>query len=129
MKLTTLFVATALAASGAAAFAHAPKQGPHGGPQADAGSFHVEIVPDGTALAVYLRDHSDKVFPSAGFKGTAILLIDGKPTRIPLAPDGDNKLTGTAPIALPAEPKGAVQLVTPAGQTVQAKFEHGAGRR
>jgi hypothetical protein len=125
MKLTTLFVAAALAASGGtAAFAHAPKIGQHGGHQADAGSFHVEIVPQGTALAVYLRDHSDKAFPSAGFKGTAIFLIDGKPTRIPLAPDGDNKLTGTSPVALPADPKGAVQLVTPKGETMQAKFDH-----
>jgi hypothetical protein len=123
MKLTTLFVAATLIAPGAA-LAHAPKQGPHGGPQADAGSFHVEIVPDGTALAVYVRDHSDKAFPSTGFKGTAIFLIDGKPTRIPLSPDGDNKLTGSAPVALPSAPKGAVQLVTPKGETVQAKFEH-----
>jgi hypothetical protein len=124
MKLTTLFVAAALAMSGSAAFAHAAKKGPHGGPQADAGSYHVEVVADGTSLAVYLQDHSSKAFSSAGFKGTAIFLIDGKPTRIPLAPDGDNKLTGTASVALPAAPKGAVQLVTPKGETVQAKFEH-----
>ncbi|HVG52441.1 MAG TPA: hypothetical protein VM867_12480 [Xanthobacteraceae bacterium] len=104
------------------AFAHAPKVGANGGPQADAGSYHVEVVPKGTTLLVYLRDHSDKAVQSAGYKGTAIFVVEGKPQRIPLSPDGDNKLTGTSPVALPAAPKGAVQITTPTGSTVQAKF-------
>ncbi len=93
------------------------------GVQADAGSFHVELVSDGTILQVYLRDHSDKEVASAGYKGTAIFVIDGKPQRIPLAPAGTNKLTGSSPVALPKEPKGAVQITTPTGSTVQAKFQ------
>ena len=101
--------------------AHAPK-GAHGGVQADAGSFHVEVVPSGTTLQVFLRDHSDQDVATAGYKGTAIFVIDGKPQRIPLTPAGQNKLTGTSPVALPKEPKGAVQITTPAGSTVQAKF-------
>ncbi|MGA7427248.1 MAG: hypothetical protein WBX07_11705, partial [Rhodoplanes sp.] len=58
--------------------AHAPKVGHNGGPQADAGSFHVEMVPDGSVLHVYLRDHSDKAISTEGYKGTAVLVIEGK---------------------------------------------------
>jgi len=115
-------VAAALLAAPALALAHAPKVGVNGGAQADAGSFHVEVVPNGTTLQVFLRDHSDKEVASAGFKGTAILVVGGKPQRIPLSPAGANKLTGASPVALPKEPKGAVQITTPTGSTVQAKF-------
>jgi hypothetical protein len=118
----SLAIAAALLAAPALVLAHAPKIGVHGGAQTDAGSFHVEVVPDGSTLQVYLRDHSDKEVASAGFKGTAIFVIGGKPQRIPLSPAGTNKLTGTSPVALPKEPKGAVQITTPTGSTVQAKF-------
>jgi hypothetical protein len=113
----TLFIVTTSIAS-----AHAPKVGAHGGTQADAGSFHVEIVPQGTTLQVFLRDHSDKAVLTDGYKGTAIFVIDGKPQRIPLTSAGENKLTGTSTILIPSEPKGAVQITTPSGSTVQAKF-------
>jgi hypothetical protein len=115
-------VAVTVLAAPSSLLAHAPKIGVNGGAQTDAGSFHVELVPDGTMLQVYLRDHSDKEVASVGFKGTAIFVIDGKPQRIPLMPAGANKLTGTSPVALPKEPKGAVQITTPTGSTVQAKF-------
>jgi hypothetical protein len=106
----------------APASAHAPKLGANGGAQADAGSFHVEIVPQGTILQVFLRNHADKAVPTDGYKGLAIFVIDGKPQRIPLAPAGDNKLTGISALAVPSQPKGAVQITTPAGSTMQAKF-------
>ena len=94
MKLTVLAVAAALAMATFAALAHAPKIGVHGGPQVDAGSFHVEIVPQGTVLQVYLRDHSDKAVSTQGWKGIAIFTIDGKAQRITLTPAGDNQLKG-----------------------------------
>jgi hypothetical protein len=122
MTLKNFAVAAVLISTTSLAFAHAPKVGANGGPQADAGSFHVEIVPQGTTLQVFLRDHSDKAVVTAGYKGTAIFVIDGKPQRIPLAPAGDNKLTGTSGVSIPREPKGAVQITTPTGSTLQAKF-------
>jgi hypothetical protein len=119
----SIAVAVALLAAPALVLAHSPKVGANGGAQVDAGSYHVELVPDGTTLQVFLRDHSDKEVASAGFKGTAIFVVGGKPQRIPLTPAGTNKLTGTSPVALPKEPKGAVQITTPTGSTVQAKFQ------
>ena len=113
----TLFIVTTSIAS-----AHAPKVGAHGGAQADAGNFHVEVVPQGMTLQVFLHDHSDKAVLTDGYKGTAIFVIDGKPQRIPLTSAGENKLTGTSTVSIPSEPKGAVQITTPSGSTVQAKF-------
>jgi hypothetical protein len=118
-----LGLALAMLLAGATpSFAHAPKIGEHGGPQADAGSFHVELVPQGTELQVYLRDHSDKAVSTEGFRGAAIFVIDGKPERITLTPAGDNQLKGASSVNIPSEPKGAVQITTPTGSTVQAKF-------
>jgi hypothetical protein len=123
MKAKILAVAATLAITAFAALAHAPKVGVHGGPQVDAGSFHVEMVAQGTVLQIYLRDHSDKAVSTQGWKGIAIFTINGKAQRITLTPGGDNDLKGTSAVDLPAEPKGAVQITTSAGSTVQAKFD------
>jgi hypothetical protein len=122
MKLVYIAAATLLVAATSLASAHAPKVGANGGAQTDAGSFHVEVLPQGGTLQVFLRDHSDKAVSTVGYKGLAIFVIDGKPQRIPLTPAGENKLTGTSTVTLPGEPKGAVQITTPSGSTVQAKF-------
>jgi hypothetical protein len=122
MKLSQIAAVALLIVTTSIASAHAPKVGANGGAQADAGSFHVEIVPQGTTLQVFLRDHSDKAILTDGYKGTAIFVIDGKPQRIPLTSAGENKLTGTSTVSIPSEPKGAVQIITPSGNTVQAKF-------
>jgi hypothetical protein len=116
-------VMTALFLVSPGASAHGPKVGQNGGPQEDAGSFHLEIVPNGTMLQVYLKDHSGKPVSTNGFKGAAIFVINGKAERITLMPAGENQFRGTSSIDLPAEPKGAVQITTPTGSTVQAKFK------
>ena len=74
MNRRALVITTALALLPIGASAHGPKIGQNGGPQEDAGSFHVEIVPKGPVLQVYLKDHSDKTVSSSGFKGTAIFV-------------------------------------------------------
>jgi len=106
MKMKILAAAAALVMALFPAHAHAPKIGIHGGPQVDAGSFHVEIIPQGTVLQVYFRDHSDKVVSTQGWKGIAIFTINGKVQRITLSPGGDNQLKGVSAVEIPAEPKG-----------------------
>src|SRR5262245_3745280 len=122
MQLSQIAAVALLIVTTSIASAHAPKIGAHGGAQADAGSFHVEILPQGATLQVFLRDHSDKAVLTDGYKGTAIFVIDGKPERIPLTSAGENKLTGSSTVSIPSDPKGAVQIITPSGTTVQAKF-------
>jgi hypothetical protein len=121
MTLKTV-LAAALVALPLAAYAHADKTGHNGGPQTDAGTFHVEVLPKGTALTVFVRDHDDKPVPTTGYKGTAIFVIGGKPERINLIPDGENRLKGSSTVTLPAQPKGAVQLTGPDGKTAQGRF-------
>lgn len=96
--------------------------GKNGGRVADAGKYHVELVARDKTVDVYVTDGGEKPVPATGFKGTAILVIDGKPARITLAPADDKKLTGTAEVALGAAPKGAVQLTAPDGATSSGKF-------
>jgi hypothetical protein len=123
MKLSHIAAAALFIVTTSIASAHAPKVGVNGGAQADAGSFHVEVVSQGTTLQVFLRDHSNKAVLTDGYKGTAIFVIDGKPQRISLTPAGENKLTGNSSISIPSAPKGAVQIIMPSGGTVQAKFD------
>jgi hypothetical protein len=123
MTRGALLASTVIVAASGLAFAHGPKIGANGGPQVDAGSYHVEALAQGTILQISLRDRSGSPVSSVGYKGTAIFVIGGKAQRIPLAPAGENKLTGASEVPLPATLKGAVQITTPTGSTVQAKFE------
>ena len=119
MKTTTLLL-TGFLMLAAPALAHDAKP-LHGGRVVFAGTYHVELVARGDVIEVYLIDHHNKPMPIAGYKGVAILAAAGKSERIALETAGDG-LTGKAAAALPAAPKGVVQISQPDGKTVQAKF-------
>lgn len=102
------------------ALAHEAK-GPHGGRMADAGPYHVELVSNGKQLDLFVADTADRPVPPDGFRGVAILIVDGKSQRIPLDPV-DKKLSGTSGVSLPADPKGVIQLTLPGGKTAQTRF-------
>lgn len=122
--MTKTLVALVLAGlmSFGAALAHAPEKGKHGGQQTDAGNYHVEVVPRGNTLDVFITDHSETPVSTKGFKGTAVLVVGGKAQRITLAPRGENILTGTSPVELAAPIRGAIQITNDENETVQAKF-------
>jgi hypothetical protein len=118
----TAFVLGLTLAAGTAA-AHEPAKGPNGGLQVDAGPYHAELVANSTAtVTIYLADAEGKPIPAAGFKANAIFVVDGKSQRFTLEPADGSKLVGTAPVAVPAGVKGAVQLTAPDGKSGQAKF-------
>jgi hypothetical protein len=102
-------------------FAHDTK-GPHGGRLTDAGSYHVELVAKDTDVELFVSDSTEKPVASKGFKGLAILVVQGKPQRISLEPSGDDRLKGKATVSIPPDAKGVVQLTGPDGKTAQAKF-------
>ena len=105
------------------ALAHEPRPGPNGGLMVDAGPYHAELLADGSdTVTVFLFDADDQPIESAGFKATAILVVNSKPVRFALDPAGGQKLTGKAPGPVEAGVKGAVQLTAPDGSTAQAKF-------
>ncbi|KIU37087.1 hypothetical protein SR39_02150 [Methylobacterium radiotolerans] len=112
-------IAALLAASGVCAHETA---GQHGGRVADAGKFHVELVAKGDTVDVFLTDGEQKPVPSTGFRGTAILVVGGKPARVPLEAADGNRLTGKAATALGESAKGAVQITSPDGSAASGKF-------
>jgi hypothetical protein len=107
---------------GLPAYAHEPKAS-YGGRLAEAGPYHVELVTKDTAVEVFLIGENDMPVDPKGFKGVAIFNLGGKVERITLAPSEKNNLSGTASTALPAKPKGAVQLTAPDGKTATARFD------
>ena len=121
MKLRYLALGAALLAA-MPAYAHDPKPS-HGGRVAEAGPYHVELVAKDNAIEIFLMGENDKPLDPKGFKGVAIFNFGGKAERITLAPSEKNNLSGTAATALPAHPKGAVQLTAPDGKTATAKFD------
>jgi hypothetical protein len=82
MKRLSVLAASLLIAG--AAYAHGPDKGPHGGPQVDAGDYHVELVAQDTALAVYLNNDKNEPVDAKGHKATGIFVVSGKPQRIEL---------------------------------------------
>lgn len=123
MKRLALAVAMVAALSGTA-FAHDPRPGPNGGVKVDAGArHHAELVANGTPqVLVFLFDANDTPVAAAGWRANAILVVDGRSQRFALRPAEGNRLVGTAPVAVPAGVKGAVQITGPDGATAQARF-------
>jgi hypothetical protein len=117
-----LLLIGALLTSTGSAWAHDAK-GTHGGRIADAGAYHVEMVVKSSTVDVFVTDASEKPVAASGFKGTAILIAGGKSQRVVLAPVEGTRLSGSATVALPNQPKGVVRLTAPDGKTVQAKFD------
>ncbi|TGD65240.1 hypothetical protein EYC08_09215 [Tabrizicola sp. WMC-M-20] len=103
--------------------AHEAGIGPNGGMRVDATPYRVELVPDGSVVTIHLTlDATDEVVDTTAMTGLAILLVDGKPLRLPLTPAVPGTLSADAAVPLPAEVKGAVQITDADGKTVQAKF-------
>jgi hypothetical protein len=112
----TVALLTALPAT-----AHEVLKGPNGGRVVDAEPYHVELVVQARSIDIFVTDANDKPVAITGFKGLALLTVSGKAHRVELAPK-DNRLSGTAAIALPATPAGVVRITTPDGKTAQGKY-------
>lgn len=113
--------AAALVIAGSA-FAHAPEKGKNGGQQVNAGNYHAEAVVKGNTLDLFLTDHGETPVSTKGFKAVAVLIVNGKPVKIVLAPRGENVLTGTSAVELRTPIQGAIQIINSDNETVQAKF-------
>lgn len=121
MNFRTLIAVIAIIVTSPAA-AHEVAKGPHGGRVADAGEYHVELVSRQSEVEVYLSGASDKPVDPSGFKGLAILISGGKSQRILLEARESTRLSGKSDVPLQPEPKGVVQITSPDGKTVSARF-------
>ena len=104
------------------ATAHEAGIGPNGGMRVDAAPYRVELVPSGTMVKVFIIGEDDSAVDTSAMKGTAILLIDGKPVRVALTPTEPGMLSAETGVTVPEGIKGAVQITDVEGKTVQAKF-------
>ena len=121
MKFRDLALGVALLAA-LPAYAHDAKS-LHGGRVVDAGPYHVELVAREKAIEIFIIGENNTPIDPKGFKAVAIFTLGGKAERITLAPSEKDTLSGTAATALPANPKGAVQLTAPDGKTATARFD------
>src|ERR1700738_3441847 len=121
MKFTIVRLASMLLPA-LPATAHEVEKGPNGGRVVEAGANHVELVVKDNAVNVFVTDASEKPVSINGFKGVAIFTISGKAQRLMLEPKEGTRLSGTSPVALPAEPAGVVQITAPDGKTAQGRF-------
>jgi hypothetical protein len=120
-QIGAVVLAAALAIIAGPGLAHESK-GPNGGRIVDAGNYHAELVVNKNQVAVFMTDGDDKPVAPAGFKGVAIMRVGGKAERIALSPDGQ-KLSGSAPTALPANVIGVVRITTPDGKVAQGQYK------
>ena len=104
-------------------------RGTHGGQLRMAGSYHFELVVarDGMEgrdkpVTVYLTDHGDAKFPSAGTTGIATILAGKAKTTVALVPAGDNRLTGVGKYLADPQIKVVIAITFPDGKTEQARF-------
>jgi len=102
---------------------------PHGGQLRMAGPHHFELVIDGSAagasesaVVVYLYDHAAAKVPSAGAAGSATILSGKGKTTVQLAPDGENRMKGSARYASTPNMKVAVTITLPGQPAAQARF-------
>lgn len=121
MKFRYLALIAALTAA-QPAHAHDAK-GAHGGRIGDAGPYHAELVVKDKVVEIFLIGENDKPIDPKGFTGVAIFTLGGKAERVTLAPSEKNALSGIATTALPARPKGAVQVTAPDGKTSTARYD------
>ena len=121
MKRTSALLLGVMLMANPAAAQDAHMKAIHGGRVIEAGAYHVELVAKDGRIDVFLADHSNKPLPATGYKAVAILVVDGKSTRVVLEA-ADGKLSGKVAGTLPSAPKGVVQITEPGGKTVQARF-------
>ena len=132
--ISSLAMATALMFVGSGAFAHDDGaldkiSGPNGGQLRMAGGYHFELViakdskdAKDNPVTVYLTDHGEKKVPSAGATGTAMILAAKSKITVPLAPSGENKLTGIGRYASDPQMKVVVSVTFASAKAEQARF-------
>jgi hypothetical protein len=104
--------------------AHAPPMGKHGGPQVNAGPYHVEAVIDGRLITVYITDHGGAPPRQAdGISATARMTpLNGSASDMPLRAQAAGVLSGEAEKRLVVPPLGTIEIRTPFNTTVRATF-------
>jgi len=136
MKKALMFSAAAgvLMLAASSVLAHSDEyldtqKAPNGGQLRMAGVYHFELVvardskePKENLVVVYVSDHAGAKISTAGAEGTATLLAGKQKATAKLAPDGDNRMKGTAKYASMPDMKAVVSITLPGKTAEQARF-------
>jgi hypothetical protein len=133
MKPIHYLVTAALALSSPALLAHGGEdhaaKASNGGQVAVAGGSHFELVvvkdsqeAKENPLYVYVTDSAGKKLSTAGATGSVTLLAGKLKTTATLAPDGDNRMKGSAQYASAPGLKLVVSITLPGKAAEQARF-------
>lgn len=125
-----------LAAAAAPALAHddaylATQPAPNGGQVRMAGPYHFELVTgaaggtNGRDFVVHVTDHAGAPVATQGARGVAQVLAGKARSSVPLAPDGANRMKGTAGHAVAPDMKVVVSITLPGQPAAQARFAPG----
>lgn len=118
-----LLLALLLGLLSAAAEAHAPGPGPHGGQLQHLGNnTHVEVVARGNTILLYVFTPEDEPLATEGATATATVLAGGKTTRVPLQPKGGNLMQGSGDFASTPGMKVVVSITMQGGRPTQGRF-------
>lgn len=121
---TLALLAALLLPSASAAQAPAsqmPAAGPNGGTMVTVEGHGVEMVANGTELALFLTDEGGA--PAAARAGArAVVQEGGRTTTVPLTPGAPNRLVGVLPAPLGQGARVVVSATLADGHQVQARF-------
>lgn len=108
---------------------HDTRPAAHGGQLRVAGVywFELAVTKDGkdekeNAVIVYVTDHAGTRIPTAGASGSATILAGKNKVTATLAPDGENRLKGTARYASTPDMKVVLSITFPGKAAEQARF-------
>ena len=100
------------------------EKGPNGGLMLDVAGIDAELLTSGTKVTINVFDANKPVpVPTKGYTG-AVLIVSGKAREtVPLAPSGDNSLTGEAKGAIASDATVTLTIRTAEGKSGQVKFK------
>ena len=101
----------------------------HGGQVRVAGANNFELVvakvsnnTKDNPIIVFVTDRAGTNVSTVGASGTATILASKTKATVPLVPDGDNRLKGTADVASTADMKVVVSIALAGKANEQARF-------
>lgn len=119
VSLSALALSTSLALAGED-HDHAAK---NGGVVEHTGHHHLELVADGSALTLYVRNEDGSEEDASAAKATATVLSGGKTEQVTLAPAGGNGLKGAGGFTAGKGTTVVVSLTMPGHETEQVRFQ------
>jgi hypothetical protein len=108
----------------APAFAEEYEKGPNGGLMLDVAGIDAELMTSGNTVTFNVFvPNAPKPVSTKGFTAAALIVSGSSRETLPLAPQGENSLTGDAKSPIAAGATITLTIKTAEGKSGQAKFK------